>query len=158
LLQTCWQLGTSSANTTCWRLVGRIATRCDIFTCVGNNFLAYMNYVRKIIISGKIDTSSSFVSRSVNHLYFLHRTPKETWQNSKLHAKVYLKRQNQKASFTGSPRRYLAKYEYMNDCTYINICFFVRAWYLVISLFRLYSLVRGYFFNVTYWQWKVFKT
>jgi hypothetical protein len=34
LLQTCWQLGTSSANTTCWRLiVGRLATRCEIFTC-----------------------------------------------------------------------------------------------------------------------------
>ena len=24
LLQTCWQLGTSSANTTCWRLIGRL--------------------------------------------------------------------------------------------------------------------------------------
>jgi hypothetical protein len=34
LFQTCWQLGTSSANTTCWRLVGRLATRCEIFTCV----------------------------------------------------------------------------------------------------------------------------
>jgi hypothetical protein len=34
LLQTCWQLGTSSANTTCWRLVGRLATRCEIFTRV----------------------------------------------------------------------------------------------------------------------------
>jgi hypothetical protein len=32
LLHTCWQLGTSSANTTCWRLVGRLATRCEIFT------------------------------------------------------------------------------------------------------------------------------
>jgi hypothetical protein len=31
LFQTCWQLGTSSANTTCWRLVGRLATRCEIF-------------------------------------------------------------------------------------------------------------------------------
>jgi hypothetical protein len=34
LFQTCWQLVTSSANTTCWRLVGRLATRCEIFTCV----------------------------------------------------------------------------------------------------------------------------
>jgi hypothetical protein len=34
LFQTCWQLETSSANTTCWRLVGRLATRCEIFTCV----------------------------------------------------------------------------------------------------------------------------
>ena len=34
LFQTCWQLGTSSANTSCWRLVGRLATRCEIFTCV----------------------------------------------------------------------------------------------------------------------------
>jgi hypothetical protein len=34
LFQTCWQLGTSSANTTCWRLVGRLATRCEIFTRV----------------------------------------------------------------------------------------------------------------------------
>jgi hypothetical protein len=34
LFQTCWQLGTSSANTTCWRLVGRLATRCEIFPCV----------------------------------------------------------------------------------------------------------------------------
>jgi hypothetical protein len=34
LSHTCWQLGTSSANTTCWRLVGRLATRCEIFTCV----------------------------------------------------------------------------------------------------------------------------
>jgi hypothetical protein len=32
--QTCWQLGTSSANTTCWRLVGRLATRCETFACV----------------------------------------------------------------------------------------------------------------------------
>jgi hypothetical protein len=32
--QSCWQLGTSSANTTCWRLVGRLATRYEIFTCV----------------------------------------------------------------------------------------------------------------------------
>jgi hypothetical protein len=28
LFHICWQLGTSSANTTCWRLVGRLATRC----------------------------------------------------------------------------------------------------------------------------------
>jgi hypothetical protein len=35
LFQTCWQLGTSSAdvNTTCWRLVW-LATRCEIFACV----------------------------------------------------------------------------------------------------------------------------
>jgi hypothetical protein len=33
LFQTCWQLGTSSANTTCWRLVGRLATRCEIVVC-----------------------------------------------------------------------------------------------------------------------------
>jgi hypothetical protein len=30
LFQTCWQLGTSSANTTWWRLVGRLATRYEI--------------------------------------------------------------------------------------------------------------------------------
>jgi hypothetical protein len=35
LFHTCWQLGTSSANTTCWRLVGRLATRCEIF-CMCN--------------------------------------------------------------------------------------------------------------------------
>ena len=34
LFRACWQLGTSSANTTCWRLVGRLATRCEIFACV----------------------------------------------------------------------------------------------------------------------------
>jgi hypothetical protein len=34
LFYTCWQLGTSSANTTCWRLVGRLATRCEIFPLV----------------------------------------------------------------------------------------------------------------------------
>ena len=35
LFQNCWQLGTSSANTTCWRLVfGRLATRCETFPCV----------------------------------------------------------------------------------------------------------------------------
>jgi hypothetical protein len=34
LFQTCWQLGTSSANTTCWRFVGRLATRCEIFAYV----------------------------------------------------------------------------------------------------------------------------
>jgi hypothetical protein len=28
-----WQVGTSSANTTCWRLVGRLATRCETFAC-----------------------------------------------------------------------------------------------------------------------------
>ena len=31
LFQTCWQLGTSSENTTCWRFVGRLATRCESF-------------------------------------------------------------------------------------------------------------------------------
>jgi hypothetical protein len=30
LFQTCCQLGTSSANTTCRQLVGRLATRCEI--------------------------------------------------------------------------------------------------------------------------------
>ena len=34
LFQTCWQLVTSRANTTCWRLVCRLATSCEIFTCV----------------------------------------------------------------------------------------------------------------------------
>jgi hypothetical protein len=34
LFQTCWQLGTSIANTSCWQLVGRLATRCEIFTSV----------------------------------------------------------------------------------------------------------------------------
>jgi hypothetical protein len=36
LFQTCWQLGTSSAKTTCCQLVGRLATRCEIFACVEN--------------------------------------------------------------------------------------------------------------------------
>jgi hypothetical protein len=43
LFQTCWQLGTSSANTTCWRLVGRLATRCETFTRVGEDFLSQKN-------------------------------------------------------------------------------------------------------------------
>ena len=30
--QTCWQLGTSAVNTTCWWLAGRLATRCEILT------------------------------------------------------------------------------------------------------------------------------
>jgi hypothetical protein len=30
LFQTCWQLETSSANTTCWRPVGRLATRVPV--------------------------------------------------------------------------------------------------------------------------------
>jgi hypothetical protein len=34
LFQNCWQLGTSSANTTCSWLVSRLATRCEIFACV----------------------------------------------------------------------------------------------------------------------------
>ena len=34
LFQICWQLATSRANTTCWRLVCRLATSCEIFTCV----------------------------------------------------------------------------------------------------------------------------
>ena len=34
MFQTCWQLVTSRANTTCWRLVCRLATSCEIFTCV----------------------------------------------------------------------------------------------------------------------------
>jgi hypothetical protein len=34
LFQTSWQLGASSTNTTCWRLVGKLATRCEIFTSV----------------------------------------------------------------------------------------------------------------------------
>jgi hypothetical protein len=36
LFQTCWQLGTSSAKTTCWRLFSRLATRCEIFSCVAS--------------------------------------------------------------------------------------------------------------------------
>ena len=37
LFQTCYnKLGTSSAKTTCWRLVCRLATSCEIFTCVAN--------------------------------------------------------------------------------------------------------------------------
>jgi hypothetical protein len=40
LFQTCWQLGTSSAKTTCWRLVGRLATRCKIFACVHSEQLS----------------------------------------------------------------------------------------------------------------------
>jgi hypothetical protein len=32
LFQTCWQLGTSAVNTTCWWLAGRLATRCEILT------------------------------------------------------------------------------------------------------------------------------
>jgi hypothetical protein len=34
LFLICWQLVTSSANTSCWRLVGKLVTRCEIFTCV----------------------------------------------------------------------------------------------------------------------------
>jgi hypothetical protein len=30
VVHTCWQLGTSSANTTCWQLVGRLATYVKI--------------------------------------------------------------------------------------------------------------------------------
>ena len=41
LFHTCWQLGTSSANTTCWRLVGRLATRCEIFTRVDCSNVSY---------------------------------------------------------------------------------------------------------------------
>jgi hypothetical protein len=39
LFQTCWQLGTSSANTTCWWLVSRLAASCQIFTCVVRDIL-----------------------------------------------------------------------------------------------------------------------
>ena len=34
LLHTCWQRGASSANTTCCRLVDRLATSCEIFAFV----------------------------------------------------------------------------------------------------------------------------
>jgi hypothetical protein len=34
LFQTCWQLVTSIAKTTCWRLVDKLVTRCEIFACV----------------------------------------------------------------------------------------------------------------------------
>jgi hypothetical protein len=37
LFHTCWQLATSSAKTTCWRLVGRLATRCELFARVAKN-------------------------------------------------------------------------------------------------------------------------
>ena len=47
LFQTCWQLGTSSANTTCWRLVGRLATRCDIFMCTPSSLLANRSRLQK---------------------------------------------------------------------------------------------------------------
>ena len=38
MFQTCWQVVTSRANTTCWRLVCRLATSCEIFTCVAKHF------------------------------------------------------------------------------------------------------------------------
>jgi hypothetical protein len=41
LFQTCWQLVTSSAKTTCWRLVDELVTRCEIFACVPFNILFY---------------------------------------------------------------------------------------------------------------------
>ena len=34
LFHTCWQLETSSAKTTCWRLVDKLVTRCEMFACV----------------------------------------------------------------------------------------------------------------------------
>jgi hypothetical protein len=37
LFRTCWQLGTSSANTTCRQRVGRLATRREIFACTQGN-------------------------------------------------------------------------------------------------------------------------
>jgi hypothetical protein len=50
LFHTCWQLGTSSADTTCWRLVGRLATRCEIFVCVIHAF-SYL-YCTCMILNG----------------------------------------------------------------------------------------------------------
>jgi hypothetical protein len=36
IVHSLFQELTSSANTTCWQLVGRLATRCEIFACVYN--------------------------------------------------------------------------------------------------------------------------
>jgi hypothetical protein len=49
LFQTCWQLGTSSANTTCWQLVGRLATRCEIFQDV----CSFHHILRAIHVAGQ---------------------------------------------------------------------------------------------------------
>ena len=45
LFQTCWQLETSSADTTCWRLVGRLARRCEFLACVGRKRRIFSRYV-----------------------------------------------------------------------------------------------------------------
>jgi hypothetical protein len=52
LFQTCWQLGTGNANTTCWRFAGRLATRCVIFACVdGLLYLTIIEFSFRIISS-----------------------------------------------------------------------------------------------------------
>jgi hypothetical protein len=63
LFQTCWQLGTSSANTTCWRLVGSLATRCEIFTCACIRYI-YRVFRNKVKYITK-PASAPFSSRCV---------------------------------------------------------------------------------------------
>ena len=46
---TCWQLATSSANTTCWRLVSRLAARCKIFTRASMNLLWFNEVIHVIM-------------------------------------------------------------------------------------------------------------
>ena len=70
LFQTCWQLVTSRANTTCWRLVCRLATSRAIFTCVQQKSdtvttMAYTNYTATNLLQV---VNSTGLSQPVNKL------------------------------------------------------------------------------------------
>jgi hypothetical protein len=47
LFQTCWQLGISSANTTCWQLVGRLAIRYETKTNIIHFILLWTKNAEK---------------------------------------------------------------------------------------------------------------
>jgi hypothetical protein len=63
LFQTCWQLGTSSVYTTCWRLVGRLATIKNVRV-----LRVYTRKNAKVINYGSANKLLQICSQAVNKL------------------------------------------------------------------------------------------
>jgi hypothetical protein len=78
LFQTCWQFGTSSVNTTGWPLVGRLATRCEIFTCVVHTYFTCLFHVPVAYFTCMFmlrvqDVHAQFsLIKTANWVYFIH--------------------------------------------------------------------------------------
>jgi hypothetical protein len=67
--QTCWQLGTSNANTTCWPLVGRLATRCDIFAYKKSNYKPFCHIVYETSVD--IESENAVDAQEMHLVLFL---------------------------------------------------------------------------------------